>query len=201
MNIFDAIEQRRSVKHYDPAASMPEQDFEKLMAAMLLSPTSFNVQHWRIVRVQDKALRAKIQQAAFDQAQVGDAAELIVLCADINAWQDRPERYWADADEGVRNVMLPMMKGFYEGKEQLQRDEALRSCGIAAQTLMLAAKGMGYDSNPLIGFDAEQVAELINLPEGHLVAMLIAVGKALQPARPRGGQLPLDEIVINNKFS
>ncbi|BFM15497.1 nitroreductase family protein [Maricurvus nonylphenolicus] len=201
MNIFDAIEQRRSVKHYDPAASMPEQDFEKLMSAMLLSPTSFNAQHWRVVRVQDKALRAKIQQAAFDQAQVSDAAELIVLCADINAWQDRPVRYWANVDESVRNVMLPMMKGFYEGKEQLQRDEALRSCGIAAQTLMLAAKGLGYDSNPLIGFDAEQVAELVNLPEGHLVSMLIAVGKAQQPARPRGGQLPLEEIVVNNTFS
>jgi nitroreductase len=201
MNIFDAIEQRRSVKHYDPNATMPEQDFEKLMSAVMLSPTSYNLQHWRFVRVQDQDLRAKIQQAAWNQSQVGDAAELIVLCADINAWQDRPERYWADADEQTRNLLLPMIKDFYEGKDQLQRDEALRSCGIAAQTLMLAAKGLGYDSNPMIGFDAEQVAELINLPEGHLVAMMIVVGKALQPARPRGGQLPIEEIVVSNRFS
>ena len=48
------------------------------------------------------------------------------------------------------------MGPFYEGKDQLQRDEAMRSCGIAAQTIMLAAKSMGYDSNPMIGFDPQK---------------------------------------------
>ncbi len=200
MELFEAIAQRRSVKHYDSAAKMPDADFEQIMNTVLLSPTSYNIQHWRFVRVKDKELRSKIQQAAWDQSQVGDASELIIICADTNAWQDRPERYWADADEATRNVLLPMMQNFYQGKPQLQRDEALRSSGIAAQTLMLAAKSLGYDSNPMIGFEADEVAKLINLPEGHLIAMLVVVGKADKAARPRGGQLPLEEVLLENQF-
>ena len=94
-----------------------------------------------------------------------------------------------------------MIIQFYEGRESVQRDEAMRSCGIAAQTLMLTAKAMGYDTCPMIGFDPQVVAELIQLPEDHAIGMMITVGKALQPARDRGGQLPLSEVVIRNQFS
>ena len=76
----------------------------------------------------------------------------------------------------------------------------MRSCGIAAQTLMLAAKALGYDTCPMIGFDPDAVAKLINLPEKYVVAMLVVVGKAEKPARVRGGQLPMTEVVIENKF-
>ncbi len=201
MNLIETITERRSIKHYDPREVMTDREFSLLMETTLLSPTSYNIQHWRFVRVQDHALRQDIQQAAWDQAQVSEASELIILCGDINAWRDRPERYWADADESTRNMLLPMIDSFYAGKEQLQRDEAIRSCSIAAQTLMLTAKSMGYDSNPMIGFDNDEVARLINLPQGHLIAMMIVVGKAARPARPRGGQLPIDEVVIKNTFS
>jgi len=76
----------------------------------------------------------------------------------------------------------------------------MRSCGIAAQTLMLAAKAMGYDSCPMDGFDFGKVAELINLPEDHAIAMFVAVGKGTKEAWPRAGQLPMDEVVINDRF-
>lgn len=93
------------------------------------------------------------------------------------------------------------MGPFYEGKDQLQRDEAMRSCGIAAQTIMLAAKSMGYDSNPMIGFDPDKVAEIIKLPENHIISMLMAIGRQTRPAMPRGGQLSLDKVVFTDKFS
>jgi len=96
--------------------------------------------------------------------------------------------------------MMVQMMGMYEGRGQLQRDEALRSCGMAAQTIMLAAKAMGFDSCPMAGFDFEAVGKLINLPSDHVIAMAIAVGKAMEPARPRGGQLPLDEIMVFDRF-
>jgi len=76
----------------------------------------------------------------------------------------------------------------------------MRSCGFAAQTLMLAAKGMGYDSCPMDGFDFEKVAELVNLPDDHVISMFVAIGKATEPANPRGGQLPLSEIVLKDRF-
>jgi len=96
--------------------------------------------------------------------------------------------------------MVNMMLPFHEGNDQLQRDEAIRSSGIAAQTIMLAAKAMGYDSCPMIGFEPDKVAKLINLPADHLIVMLIVVGKPAKPARPRAGQLPLEEVVIHDRF-
>jgi nitroreductase len=77
----------------------------------------------------------------------------------------------------------------------------MRSCGMAAQTLMLAAKAMGYDSCPMDGFDFAEVGKLINLPADHEISLFVAIGKALQPAQPRGGQLPLSEVVITDRFA
>jgi nitroreductase len=200
MNTLDAILARRAVKHYDPAFVMPTADEAKIFEMAKNSPTSFNIQNWRFVNVKDKALRTEIRKAAWDQAQVTDASLLIVLCADLKAWDKNPERYWSNAPKPVQDFLVPLIKPFYEGKEQLQRDEAMRSVGIAAQTIMLAAKAMGYDSCPMIGFDPTAVAALIRLPADHAVGMMITVGKAVTPAHPKGGFLPLSEIVIENHF-
>ncbi|MFT5352025.1 MAG: nitroreductase [Cellvibrionaceae bacterium] len=201
MNILQAIKERRAVRHYDPKFGMPQQDIDTLLEYAIQAPTSFNIQHWRFVLVQDKAQRAKIREAAWDQAQVTDASLLFVMCADTKAWDKNPERYWKDAPKEAQDVLIPMIKPFYEGKEQLQRDEALRSIGIAAQTIMLAAKAMDYDSCPMIGFDAEKVAELIQLPDDHIVGMLLVVGKATtKPEWPKPGQLPLSDVLVKDKF-
>ncbi len=76
----------------------------------------------------------------------------------------------------------------------------MRSCGFAAQTIMLAAKSMGYDTCPMEGFDYDKVGKLIRLPTDHIITMMVVVGKAAKPANPRGGQLPLSEVVFENKF-
>ncbi len=200
MDTFDAINQRRSVKHYDPQHRLAEDEITRLMEAAILSPTSFNMQNWRFVLVTDAELRKQIRAAAFDQAQVSDASLLIVMTADLLAWKKDPERYWRDAPEEVRSAMVNMMLPFHEGNDQLQRDEAIRSSGIAAQTIMLAAKAMGYDSCPMIGFEPDKVAKLINLPADHIISLMIVVGKATKPAWPKPGQLPLEEVVIRDRF-
>ncbi|MBI1663732.1 MAG: nitroreductase family protein [Nitrosopumilus sp.] len=200
MNTFDVIRERRSVKHYDPNRKLSDEEIEKLMSLAVLSPTSFNMQNWRFVLVKDPEIRKKICAASWDQDQVTDSSLLLVLCADLKSWKKNPAQYWKDAPKEAQDFLVPAMGMFYEGKDQLQRDEAMRSCGIAAQTLMLAAKSMGYDSNPMIGFDPEKVAELINLPEDHVISMMLVVGKQIKPAMPRGGQLPLDKIVFTDKF-
>lgn len=65
---------------------------------------------------------------------------------------------------------------------------------------MLAAKSMGYDSCPMDGFDFSKVAELIKLPDDHVIAMFVAIGKGIKEAWLRSGQLTLDEVVIKNSF-
>jgi nitroreductase len=200
MEVSKAIEMRRSVKAYDPNHRMSEAETEKLMALAMLSPTAFNIQNWRFVLVRDAELRKKIRANAWDQAQVTDASLLVVLTADLKAWERAPERYWREAPQPVRDYLVPAIGGYYAGHEQVQRDEAMRSCGIAAMNLMLVAKEMGYDSCPMDGFDFDAVGKLINLPSDHVIAMFVAIGKGIQEPFPRGGQLPMGEVVITDRF-
>ena len=199
MDTFTAIRERRSVKHYDPAHTMSEAEIRQLLGLALLSPTSFNMQNWRFVVLTDKEKRVALRAVAWDQAQVTDASITVLICADLNA-HENASRYWVDAPEPVRDMLVPMIGAFYADKPQLQRDEAMRSVGLAAQTLMLAAKALGYDSCPMIGFDTAKAAEIIGLPESHVIGMMVTVGKALKPAQPRGGQLPYEEVVFRDGF-
>ena len=201
MNTFDAIYQRRSVKAYDPNHKITAEEEQKLLEAAIQSPTSFNIQHWRFVVLRDAELRQKIRKEfGNDQAQMTDASLLILFTADMKAWQQNPQRYWQNAPEQVAELLVNWMGPFHEGKEWLQRDEAQRSIGMAMQTLMLAAKEMGYDSCPMIGFDIDKVAELINLPDDYVMGPMVAIGKKVKDAWPKPGQLPLSELVVDNKF-
>ena len=200
MDTFDAIEQRRSIKHFDKNHKLSESEIEKLLSLAILSPTSYNIQNWRFVLVKDSETRKKIRSAAWEQAQVTDSSLLLVICADLKAWKKQPERYWKNAPKEIQDMFVKMIGDFYDGKEQLQRDEGMRSCGIAAQTLMLTAKAMGYDSGAMIGFDSEKVAKIINLPDDHVIGLMVVVGKQVKPASPRGGQLPLSDIVFTDRF-
>ncbi|MBP7864636.1 MAG: nitroreductase family protein [Acidobacteria bacterium] len=200
MNVADALESRRAVKHYDPAHRLTAEEERALFELVLQSPTAFNIQHWRFVVVRDPDLRRQIRAAAWDQAQVTDASLLVVLCADLNAWRKAPERYWRDAPPPVREFILPAIHAYYDGKPQVQRDETMRSCGIAGMALMLAAKEMGYDSCPMDGFDFEAVGKLIGLPADHVIAFMVAVGRGTKAAWPKPGQLPADEVVITDRF-
>ena len=200
MHTADAIRARRAVKQYDATHRFTTAEENELFDLAQQSPSSFNIQHWRLINVRDPEVRKALRVAAWDQAQVTDAAMLLVICADVKAWEKNPQRYWAHAPQAVQDYLLPMIGQFYGGKEQLQRDEALRSVGIMAQTLMLAAKGMGYDSSPMIGFDAAKVAELIHLPGDHIIGMMLAIGKAAAPAQDKPSMLPREIVVHDNGF-
>jgi nitroreductase len=200
MNVTEAIVKRRSVKVYDPQHRISEEEISMLMSLAMLSPTAFNIQNWRFVVVTDASLRKDIRAVSWDQAQVEEASLLVVLAADLKAWAKQPERYWKNAPKPVQDYLIPAIGQYYDGKESVQRDEAMRSCGMAAMTIMLAAKEMGYDTCPMDGFDFDAVAKLLNLPADHTPAMFVVIGKALKEAQPRGGQLTMDEVVIYNKF-
>ncbi len=201
MDTFDAIYQRRAVKQYDPEHKLTPEEETKLLEAAIQAPTSFNIQHWRFVIVRDPELRRKIRtEFGNDQAQMTDASLLIIMTADVKAWQKDPERYWKNAPKEVAELLVNWMGPFHEGREWLQRDEAQRSIGMAMQTLMLAAKSMGYDSCPMIGFDIEKVAELINLPDDHVMGAMVAIGKGTKAPWPKPGQTPLSDLVVENYF-
>ncbi|MFK7884210.1 MAG: nitroreductase family protein [Phycisphaerales bacterium] len=200
MDTIEAIYSRRSIKHFDPDHRLGAEEERKLFEAAVQAPTSFNIQHWRFVVIRDVELRKQIRELGNDQAQITDASMLIIMTADTKAWEKSPERYWVNAPKEVAELLVGWMGPFHDGREQLQRDEAMRSIGMAMQTIMLAAKGLGYDSCPMIGYDFDKAAGLINLPKDHVIGPMIAVGKGIKDPWPKPGQLGLGEVVIENHF-
>lgn len=200
MDVAQAIEQRRSVKAFDPAHRLKEGEIDRLVSLAMLAPTAFNIQHWRFVIVDDPLLRKELRRVSKDQAQVTDASALIVLCGDLKAWSRDTARYWRTAPADVQPVLVSLIEQYYAGHAQAERDEVMRSCGIAAMALMLAARDMGYESCPMDLSDLGAVGKLLNLPDDHVVSMFVAVGKGIKEPWPRGGQLPMTEVVIKNRF-
>lgn len=194
MQFSDVLAGRRSVKKYDPSHSIGDEELKTLFEKVSLSPSSFNLQHWRFVVVRDKELKSRLRKAAYDQEQVETASAVVVVAAKLNAHEDA-EQIYADAPDSVKQSMIPMIKGFYANKPQLQRDEAIRSASLAAMTLMYAAFDMGYATGPMIGFDPDAVAKLVALDNGHIPVMLIVLGKQVGDMRPRAMRHPLSTTV------
>lgn len=201
MNTLEAIHTRRSVKHYDPAHTLNQAEERTLLEATILAPTSFNVQHWRLVVLRDPDLRRRLREQYCAQSQITDASLLVLFAADIKSWAKEPQRYWHNAPAEVAANMVKAIGPFHQNRgEAYQRDEAHWSIGMAMQNLMLAAQAMGYQSCPMIGYDMEGVAGLVNLPDDHVLGPMVAVGKGIKEPWPRPGQLPLDQIARDNTF-
>ena len=80
MKTLEAIQTRRSVKHYDADHEMSEAETRKLLSLAMLSPTAYNLQNWRFITVIDKALRKQLRDAAWTQSQVTDTSLFIYVC-------------------------------------------------------------------------------------------------------------------------
>jgi nitroreductase len=200
LDTFEAIASRRSVKKFDPDHVITDQEITQLMEAVILTPTAFNIQNWRFVVITDPQVKADFRALGWNQAQFSDCSAIVLVCGDRMAYARDTERYWANAPQETRDFLVPMIKSYYDANVDQRRDENLRSGGMAAQTVMLAAKAMGYDSCPMSGFDFAKAAELVKLPAEHDIVMAVTVGKAAEPARVRGGQVPLDEVCFRDSF-
>ncbi|MDD3759898.1 MAG: nitroreductase family protein [Acidithiobacillus sp.] len=199
MDVITAVQKRRAVKSFDPQHQMSAETRRVLLENAALAPSAYNIQHWRVVDVQDPQLRQAIREVAWGQAQVTDASLLLVLCADLDAWQEEPQRYWATSPQPVQDFLLPKLDEYYRGKPQVARDEAMRSLGIFGMTVMLLAQDLGYDSCPMDGFDFDAVARLIHLPKNYVIGYMVAVGKGMDNAWERN-RLSSSDWLIKDHF-
>lgn len=197
MEFSAVVRQRRSIKSYDPARTISDAQLKELFEEVVLSPSAFNLQHWAFIAVRDPEIKKKLKEAAWGQQQIEDCSVPIFVAGKLNAHRDAPSIY-KGVPEGVREKVLPMIADFYEGKDQLVRDETIRSASLAAMTLMYAAKSRGFDTGPIIGFDSDAVARLLKLGPDHIPVMLIVLGYAKGEPRPRSCRKPVEEVVRLN---
>jgi len=197
MEFSDIVQQRRSIKSYDAEKSISDAELKELFKEVTLSPSSFNLQHWTFIAVKDSGQKKLLKEAAWGQQQVEDCSVAILVCGKLNAYKDAPIIY-KNTPKEVQEGMLPMINKFYEGKEQLQRDEAIRSASLAAMTLMYAAKNLGWVTGPMIGFDPVATSKLLNLTQAYIPVMLLVLGYQKKAPRPRDYRRPIEEVVRLN---
>lgn len=199
MELLAALVARRSIRKFDPQHRLSEAELRHLIGHAQLAPTSFNMQNWHFVVVTEAAVKEKLWLASWKQAPVKDASAVIVIAGDFGGHR-RTDVYLRHAPPETGARMAKLILGLYDGNAQLLRDEACRSAGFAGMALMLAAKDMGLDTCPMIGFDPAQVAEALGLDADHPPLLMLPVGKALAPPFPRTGFLDFADSVSLERY-
>ena len=202
MDTIAAIHERRSIKEFDQNHEIPANIFHKLIDAARQTPTSYNLQHTRLIVIEDKKLREEISRAAWNQPQILSSSLLFVIAADKKAWKKQPERFYTNASKERQDFILKAIPTSFKDNPLKERDEAVRSGSLMAMTIMLAAKSLGYDSCPMGGFDIQKVTDLVKLPKDHVLVMILAIGKGIKPLSQKSSSdyLPLNELLIKNHF-
>ncbi len=198
--VIDAIRQRTSANNFDPTHVMSREDITELVSLATESPSSFNMQNWRFIAVTSPEAKQRLKAAAFNQPKVGDAAVTFVVVGEVGGHQHLPRLIKPMLDAAAINQAaydgwIGMANGLYEGKDQFQRDEAIRSASLASMTLMLAATGKGYVSGAMIGFDPAAVSAECGLAANEVPVMLIAVGRPAAGNWPRKVRRSIDEVL------
>ncbi|MTJ11020.1 nitroreductase [Anabaena sp. UHCC 0187] len=197
LDVPSAIVQRRSIKTFKPDPISPEL-LKQLVELTVAAPSSFNVQSWKIVLVQDETQKEALCAASWNQKQIIQAPVTFVFAADAAAGekditpileQGAATGAW---NEGTVNYFRNAIPQFQEKLGDKRREYAIKDAMIAATNLVLAAESLGLSTCFMNGWMEEQVKAIIgaeNDPDIG-IAVLVPVGYAAEP-RLNPGRLPL----------
>ena len=162
---------RYATKQFDPAGTLSDDEIRLLDESLRLAPSSFGLQPWTFVVVNDPKLREQMVAHSWGQRQVADAARLYVLCrratltgADVTEYVHDVARTTGTPRESLSGYEK-MMTGFVaklSGDQLVEWSE--KQVYIALGSLMTAAAAAGIDTCPMEGFERAKVDELLNLP-------------------------------------
>lgn len=204
LDVPSAIYQRRSIKNFKSDPIAPEL-LKQLIELTVAAPSSYNLQDWRIIIVQDEAQKAALSEAAWGQPQIVQAPVTFVFAADAEGWQDRQEineialqnQAWTEQTVAYFNQAIP---DFENSLGEKTREYAIKNAIIAATHLMLAAESLGLSTCPMNGWLETKVKAVIGATEPNLaIALLVPVGYAAEP-RKDPGRLPLSRNVFVDRI-
>lgn len=198
---------RYAVKKFDPARKIEAATWAALEEALVLTPSSYGLQPWKFVVVQDPALREQLLPISYQQRQVVDASHLVVFCIRKHLARADVERYVARTAE-VRGVAVDalakfrdvMVRDVVDGARSLVANQwAANQVFIALGTFMTAAALLGIDTCPMEGFEPPKYDQALGLAaRGLASAVVCAAGYRAADdkyaAIPKV-RFPLDEVV------
>jgi len=158
-DLIDALKWRYATKRFDPDKKIPRDVVEGLLEALVLSPSSFGMQPWKFIVVEDPALRQRLQPDSWDQPQVTEASHYVVLAVRETLTEAHVGEWIARLGEvrGVTAASLAEYRGrmsrFLEAMDDAETFVwASRQAYIALGQLMTCAALLGVDSCPMEGF-------------------------------------------------
>ncbi|MBD2443963.1 nitroreductase family protein [Dolichospermum sp. FACHB-1091] len=206
LDVPSAIVQRRSIKTFKPDSISPDL-LKQLVELTVAAPSSFNVQSWRIVLVQEETQKQALCAASYNQKQIIQAPVTFVFAADAAAGekdltpileQGLATGAW---NEGTVNYFRNAIPQFQAGLGDKRREYAIKDAMIAATNLVLAAESLGLSTCFMNGWIEEQVKAIIGAENNPdiAIAVLVPVGYAAEP-RLNPGRLPLSVNVSVDKL-
>ncbi|SFS90751.1 nitroreductase family protein [Marininema halotolerans] len=203
-DFFSVIKDRHSVRKYQPGIQMPEEDLQAILESAVMAPSSWNLQHWKFLVIQNQETKERLLPIAYNQEQVVDSSVVVAVLGDLEANTNAEIIYSAAVEHGfmnqeVKEGLVGQINGAYEANPQIARDEAIRNASLASMQLMLAAKAKGYDTCAMGGYDPVKFVEEFKVPERYVPVMLISIGKAAAAAHG-SGRFPVEQMIVKETF-
>ncbi|MVN90438.1 NAD(P)H-dependent oxidoreductase [Mucilaginibacter aquatilis] len=184
MALKEALAWRYATKKFDPSKKISQDTLDYILNTVQLAPSSYGLHHYRIIVVEDAAIRQQLKAAAYNQPQVTDASHLIVFAAETNINEEYVKRY-VDQVAHIRNMERSALAGFEDmllnKVSSLSAEESLvwahKQAYIALGVLLAAASEVNVDSGPMEGFDPAKFDEILGLKElGLTTSVISAIG-------------------------
>ena len=189
MTYLTFLNDRRSVRDFDPNYSISDQEIAEMITHAANAPSSNNFQPWKIVAVTNKAKQAQLMNFAYGQKQVQDASVVFLILGD-------KKRYNIDKimTFNVEHAIITAEERPYKTKrvhEYLRlhpEDAGIQGLkfdlGLFSMNLMHVVRAFGYDSVPMRGVDFDKINAYLSLSDDYDAMLLLPVGKALKPGHP-----------------
>ncbi|RJX39980.1 nitroreductase family protein [Paenibacillus pinisoli] len=177
---------RRSVRHYDESVKISREEISEMIAEASLAPSSANMQPWRVVVVDTPEGKEKLRPLVrFNTLQNDTSSAMLLIFGDTESHLNAEEIYNTAVEQGkmpaeVKERQLGTILSMFPAlPKELKVEVAKVDSSLFAMQLMLVARAHGYDTNPMAGFEVDQVARAFDLDEERYApVMIISIGKA-----------------------
>jgi len=184
-NILDALEWRYAVKKFDDKASLTEQQILEVKKVFNLSASSYGLQPYKMIVVQNPELKEKLVPASFGQQQISQSAAILVFAVRTDFGMDYIDQFFKDMStkrqiplenlEGYKNFM----KGSFANKSEDEISSwATKQVYLTMGHMLASLAALQIDACPMEGLDPQAYDKILDLDAKQLktiVAMPIGV--------------------------